>query len=176
YRLPLGEYDYKRMLFAKHFLYSEEEFARMFKFTIVRNPYDRAVSCWKYLMKLYPSSVLLGRPRKLGMRMSFVRFLKELPRIWEEKEERHIATHTAPIWSDLTDEEGELLVDRIYRIEELDEALPELCDRLGVQKDRIQRKNVSRDRGDHRRYYSKKARKWVEQLYGQDIERVGYEF
>lgn len=27
YRIPLGKYDFKRMLFAKRFLYSEEEFS-----------------------------------------------------------------------------------------------------------------------------------------------------
>jgi hypothetical protein len=46
YRVCLGPYNFKRMLFAKKFLYEEEEFDKKFKFAVVRNPYDRCVSLW----------------------------------------------------------------------------------------------------------------------------------
>ena len=39
------------MQFAKKFLYSEEEFQAMYKFTVVRDPYERIFSAWKYLFR-----------------------------------------------------------------------------------------------------------------------------
>lgn len=43
-RLPLRTYDFKRTLFAKRYLYPPSDWDMMFKFVVVRNPYDRAVS------------------------------------------------------------------------------------------------------------------------------------
>ncbi len=63
FRVPLGEYDFKRALFAKKFLYSEHEFNRMFKFTIIRNPYDRAVSMWRYMGKWNKKINMINRCR-----------------------------------------------------------------------------------------------------------------
>lgn len=103
YRVPLGPYEWKRMLFAKKFLYREEEFDQHFKFAIVRNPYDRAVSAWRYLSKKWTFTW----PRQVISHYRFDHFLERLPEFWDKiATERHVATHTAPIWPDITDDEA----------------------------------------------------------------------
>jgi hypothetical protein len=80
YRIPLGKYDYKRMLFAKKHLYTEEEFCRLYKFVVVRNPYDRAVSAWKYIGR---NNFLDLRFQK--MKRSFSYFLDSLPDFMDQR-------------------------------------------------------------------------------------------
>ncbi len=171
YRIPLGEYDYKRMLFANKFLYTKEEFDSMYKFTIVRNPYDRIVSAWKYLLRQRTY-----HPKKIWMRHDFRRFLKELPILWEEKYDRHIATHTAPVWGDITDENGELLVDFIAKLENIQADMKIICDKQNWTYNSFKHINQNREIHAYRKYYNKTSRKLVEELYGQDIERLQYAF
>jgi len=171
YRIPLGEYDYKRALFAKTHLYSDEEFEAMFKFAIVRNPYDRAVSNWKYLMNrqfLYP--------RRMYMKLSFEKFLKEIPKFWIDKSDRHIATHTAPIWGDVTDENGKLLMDALLRLENISDDIHILKDKLGWNVDQFSHINKNRRSTDYRKFYNKKTRRLVEELYKDDLEFLNYDY
>lgn len=172
YRVPLGDYDYRRMLFAKRFLFdSEATFERTFKFAVVRNPYARAVSCWRYLYSRHPR--LWRRARTY---LSFEYFLRSLPEIWETRSNRHIATHTAPIWPDITDESGQVLLDYTARLEQLDRDFSEIASRVGLATRRLPHRNHRGGGADYRRRYTRKTRALVEELYGQDIERLGYDF
>jgi hypothetical protein len=173
YRIPLGEFDYRRMLFAKRFLYSEREFAGMFKFVIVRNPFDRAVSCWKYLGRM---PITLCDIRKQRMRYSFERFLRELPNLWKTKWDRHFATHTAPMWPDISDESGRSLVDHVVKLENILDEIPFLNRRLNLQIAGYAHVNQSSRASDYRRHHTARTRELVESLYGEDIGKLGYTF
>ena len=177
YKIPLGEYDYKRMLFAKKFLFTTEEFDTLYKFVIVRNPYDRAVSFWKYIFRMPRKLDNVPNPKRFYMQHSFEFFLKNVEWLWTRKWDRHMATHTAPIWGDITDENGKLLVDEIYKLEEIEENLAHLNQKLGTDiKTYIHRnKSVSKEK-DYRKYYNKKTRALVEKIYADDIANLGYEF
>jgi hypothetical protein len=162
FRIPLGEHDFRRMLFARDHLYGAEEFGRMFRFVIVRNPYDRALSCWHYLTG------------GIGGSAGFERFLESLPWEWTSKHNRHLATHTAPVWPDITDDAGNLLVDEIYKLEEIDAVMPDLCGRLGVSPGSFQHANgglVRQLRGDE---HTPRTRALVETLYADDLRGLGY--
>lgn len=172
FRVHLGPYDFKRMLFAKKFLYSAKEFEKRFKFVVVRNPYDRAVSSWKYLMV----GARARSPRGLYMKWSFERFLAEVPRFWETKGLRDLATHTAPIWSDITDEKGSSLVDFIGKLENIEEDFPIIQEELGLKTAHFPRRNVNRQKNSYRKHYNTRTRRMVEQLYAEDIENLKYSF
>jgi len=171
YRIPLGEYDYKRTLFAKKFLYTAEEFDHMFKFAIIRNPYDRAVSTWKYLL----NSKLLY-PKRLHMKFSFEKFLTEIPNFWKSKSDRHIATHTAPIWPDITDESGKLLLDQLLKLEHISDDITILQEKLGWDISHFSHVNKNRRTSEYHKHYNAKTRKLVEALYKDDFENLNYEF
>jgi hypothetical protein len=175
YRIPLGEYDYKRMLFAKKFLYTEEEFQELFKFVIVRNPYDRAISCWKYVLQGKSSYT---HPKLLRMKYSFRYFLESLPEIWEEKKYRHMATHTAPIWGDIADENNNSLVNLIIKLENISEDITILNNAIGtsITKYKKTNDNKNREKITYKKQYSSKTRLLVEDLYRNDIELLNYEF
>lgn len=174
YRIPLGEYDYKRMLFAKKFLYSEEEFEKLYKFTIVRNPYDRAVSLWKYLIKTEGFKEFDFKTR-IKSRYSFSFFLDIIPIIWETKKSRSFATHTAPIWQDITDNEGNVLLDDIYELEKINDQLSKLSEKINQDISKFTHINKS-SHFHYRKHYNKNTKKKVESLYYDDINNLNYTF
>lgn len=171
YRIPLGEYDNKRMLFAKQFLYTEDEFANMFKFVIVRNPFDRAASVWKYLFR-----PVQYNPKHIKMKNSFEAFLSELPNLWSKKYDRHIYTHSLPIWPDITDKDGVLLVDSIFKLENMHIDLMEINRKLGASVKELAHINRTKEKYEYRSYYSDKSIEMVERLYKDDIEKLNYSF
>lgn len=169
HRIPLGAYEFKRMLFAKMFLYDQNEFANMYKFAMVRNPYERAVSCWRYLTKRW----IVARPRYVLAHYKFEKFLEIIPELWQSDSHRHLLTHAAPIWPDLTDEKGVLLVDQVLRLETIDEDLLKLCETLGIPYTKVRREN-STNTSDYRKYFTKKAVALIDDLYKEDIENLRY--
>lgn len=162
FRIPLGGYDYRRMLFVRDRLYGAEEFSGMFKFVIVRNPHDRALSSWRYLMG------------GVGGSVGFERFLESLPGEWASKSNRHLATHTAPVWPDITDESGNLLVDAIYKLEEIETVIPELCRRIGIVPRKLGHANTSGAKESFRDLYTPASRRLVERLYSDDLHGLCY--
>jgi hypothetical protein len=171
YRMPLGKYDFKRMLFAKKYLYREKEFDTMFKFVVVRNPYDRAVSCWQYCTRGSRKWALLNRavPKK-----GFETFLRQLPEIWKSKVQRHTATHTAPVYPDITDGEGRLLVDFTAKLENIDDDFKIICRNIGIEVREFPSVNKTQRKRPYQDFYNRTTKQLVEELYGEDIEHLGY--
>ena len=96
-----------------------------------------------------------------------------IPEIWEEKWDRHVSTHTAPIWQDITDDEGNLLLDDIYRLESLNEEMPRLCETLGIPAVSVKKANSS-NISNYRRHYTSRTLRRIEDLYGEDIAKLNY--
>ncbi|MEF8792418.1 sulfotransferase family 2 domain-containing protein [Thiohalorhabdus sp.] len=173
FRIPLGEYDYRRMLFAKEFLYPDD-FSERFKFTVVRNPYARAVSCWKYLTR---RGVIQQVWPRFRLRHRFEDFLAMLPEAWASRKNRQLATHTAPVWPDITDGEGRLLVDFIGHLETIEEDFGIIAWRLGLpSRPSFPRENAYTGQPPPERAYTRKTLRMVEQLYESDIEMLDYNF
>lgn len=168
--VSLGEYEYKRMLFAKKFLYSEQEFDEMYKFAIVRNPYFRAVSCWKYLTKHWTFT----KPKLMMARRSFPYFLDMLPEVWETRFDRHVSTHTAPMWQDITDEHGTMLLDDVFKLEDIHNGITTICENLGIEPHEMKKKNSS-NIGNYDAYLTQRNLSKIENLYGEDIEHFNYQ-
>ncbi|MCC2655194.1 MAG: chondroitin 4-O-sulfotransferase [Panacagrimonas sp.] len=123
-------------------------------FSIVRNPWDRFVSGWKYCKSTRNRSlrqVLLDPPR-------------------EGHDYRHL---TRPQHEILFDADGRPVYDVLLRYESLREDFDRLCERLG----RPVRPLGERNRGTHapyREYFDDETRMLLAQRYARDIELFGY--
>ncbi|MEJ2383288.1 MAG: sulfotransferase family 2 domain-containing protein [Xanthomonadales bacterium] len=158
---------------------SAEEYAALFKFSFVRNPYERIVS--EYLYRNYFSH------------RSFRDFvLRRLPPPGWGDDYRHVM----PQYDMLHDANGRLLVDFVGRFENLQQDFGEVCARLGIENAALPHRNRSNKRSrtlkrrvrnfvfrngedGKRRYtdfYDDETRAAVARLYRQDIEAFGYGF
>jgi hypothetical protein len=134
-------------------------YASLFKFAFVRNPWDRLVSRYAYLLH-----------NEKHPRHEFVQKMKGFDDYvaWEIRRGKFFQ-HTYVTGSD-----GKLIVDFIGHYEKLREDFATVCSRLGVSAD-LPRANASSHR-DYRTYYSDATRELVGNYFKHDIELFGYDF
>lgn len=187
YRIPLGEYQFRRCLFAKKYLY-HENFNEMFKFAFSRNPYDRCISQFFYLWrknknrkrKLYPFLSLLslniqGAKIKHDIDYDFDLFLEAIAACRESSSNYtpmgiRFQTHTAAMFDDITDESGAVLLDKIWRLDNFDEGISFVHKLIKPEFEYkvMPEINVSKNRTEFT--LTAKHKKKVEKLFGKDID------
>jgi hypothetical protein len=134
-------------------------FAGLFKFAFVRNPWDRLVSRYSYLLRNE------GHPRRhLVKAMSgFEEYLD-----WEIRRGK-MAQHNYVCGA-----RGEWIVDFVGYYERLQEDFAKVCVRLKVDA-QLPQANSSSHR-DYKTYYTPETRERVAKHFQRDIELFGYEF
>jgi hypothetical protein len=136
-----------------------DEYARLFKFAFVRNPWDRLVSRYAYLLRN------TEHPRH-----EFVKKLKgfEAYLAWEiARGKMHQHTYVCGAG-------GEWVVDFVGYYERLPEDFSRACDRLKVTAE-LPKANASSHR-DYRSYYTPETRELVAKNFARDLELFRYEF
>jgi len=124
-----------------------------YKFTIVRNPYERAVSLWLYLTQKVD-----------GLRgMDFAQFL-----YYGIKYNNITLDHSWPQYP-MVIESGDII-----RMETLSESWQNVAKKIGVRA-KVEKHNATQH-GDYRQYYDSMTKRRVEELYCDDIKYLGYEF
>ena len=134
-------------------------YASLFKFAFVRNPWDRLVSRYAYLLHNQDHP----RHQLVSQRQGFENYLQ-----WEIRREK-MFQHGY-----LMNARGEWIVDFVGYYERLDEDFSKICARLGVQA-ALPRANAS-SHHDYRTYYTPETRELVAKYFQRDIELFGYEF
>jgi chondroitin 4-sulfotransferase 11 len=74
----------------------------------------------------------------------------------------------------ITDENGKVFVDTIYRYENLENDFADMRNRIGIQAT-LPKKNTTKHK-NYREYYTEETKKLVAELYKDDIEMFGYVF
>jgi chondroitin 4-sulfotransferase 11 len=129
--------------------------SRYFKFAVVRNPWDRFVSGWKYLQST--------------RRRSLIDVLRNPP--LDGHDYRHL---TRPQYITLFNADGTLAVDKLLRFENLEQEFREICKRVQIELV-LPRLNVTRH-FSYRHLFNCRSRLLFEELYWEDIHRFGYRF
>jgi hypothetical protein len=137
----------------------EAFYSTAFKFAFVRNPYDRLVSRYSYLLN-NPTHRDHPRVRRMKDLAEFVR--------WEIRRNQQ-SQHDYVV-----DRRGRLIVDFVGRYERLEQDFDHVCGKLGVTAT-LPVTNVSGHR-DYRTYYSERTREIVKERYAFDLELFGYGF
>jgi hypothetical protein len=181
----LGEYQFKRCLFAKQFLY-KDQWDSLFSFAFSREPVDRCVSMFFYIYwkeigwfkKLFRAVRAPFTHRKLpyNTRYAFDAFLdcvrqaRESDSIYEPLGCR-FTTHTAPMWEDITDREGNILLKAIFRVEDLAEGINRAFEACGIPK-RIAKNEARLNKNKKRQEYvpTRGQLRQIENIYQRDCE------
>jgi hypothetical protein len=153
--------------------YDQDFFKSAFKFSLVRNPYDRLVSGFHYL-RYHTTSSLNHKwvAENIGRFREFHEFAEALEEKWFM---RKITgwKHFVPQWYFVCDDRFKLLTDYIGRLEDFDEFAGEVARRSNVKiRNEVHRAS---DRRPWREYYSDRARSVVADVYAKDFRIFGYE-
>jgi hypothetical protein len=144
-------------------------FERAFKFAFVRNPFDRAVSLYRYLRRI--------RNEAVPPETTFSEFCESVgggdyPPVGLYNYRG--LNQCNPIVRWLTDSSGKLIVDFVGRYENLEADFQEACRRIGIREP-IPHKNSTRHM-PYREHYDDHTRAIIERVYREDLERFGYSF
>lgn len=152
--------------------YSKEDFDKYFKFTIVRNPWDRVVSAFEFLtsggLNYRDSEWTRSNLEKYESFQDFVKHGLKLPTTIS-------FTHFIPQYKFVCDGYGKILVDYVGRYENLDADFGFICKKLGVRGS-LPRLNSSQRNNDYRVYYDDEAASIVGRVYRKDIKLFQYTF
>lgn len=140
-----------------------EVFDSYFKFTMVRNPWDRLVSQYAHMSKRK------GLRNYIGMKEGdpLKRYLELIGK------RRHVQWE--PQTSFILSPQGHRLVDFIGRFENFNESVMDVLTHLGLGTCSIPHAKRG-ERGPYQSYYDLEAQEIVADRYAADIELFGYEF
>jgi hypothetical protein len=173
-------WDARKHLFAEELreIYGKPIWDSRFKFTFVRNPWDRLVSWWSmidngrnYVDPSQPPNAFWGYV--LNRARNFEEFLLRCgDEIVDSDGRKHIFRNQIDY---LVDEHGAVMVDFIGRYERLQESFDEISGRLGRASVELPRTNASQH-GAYTEYYTPAMADMVASRYARDVEAFGYRF
>jgi len=148
YRVLLGEYQGRRCLFAKTYLYPKC-WEDLFSFAFSRNPLDRCISM--FFSFYWQSKGLINRINSTALRSiksgkfhystkyAFDVFLDYVAESCSSNSSYvplgiKFSTHTAPMWEDITDRDGNILLKKVYRLENLAVGINQSFEACGIDK------------------------------------------
>lgn len=136
-----------------------------FTFAFTRNPWDRCVSAFTYLE---------GGGMNKGDRDGYERYIHGLTFrefLFKYKDRPCITQHHFRPQNNILD--GDL--DFIGKVENMQEDFDTICDKIGITRQTLPRKNTTKHK-HYTEFYDDETREIVAKLYAKDIERFGYEF
>ena len=145
---------------------SISSYGEYFKFTFVRNPWDRLVSC--YLEKIVQQDRWVNI---FGQSPSFSKFVRIIHGISDEEANRHWRSqHT-----NVTDSRGNLVVDFVGRFEAFERDMTTVAAVRKLNPDIAHYRKSSR-RPSYRTYYTTTERNLAAERYAIDIALFDYQF
>lgn len=144
---------------------SKKLWDKYYKFTFVRNPWDRVVSefHWRHsLSKRHPPK-------------DFKKFIDYCADRLRRKQPGEIYwPHAQTQKSFVTNKSGNIIVDDIFYFEDINNAVSKISTKIGIPLD-VKKYNTSNHKV-YREYYNNETRDMVQRLYDEDIKLFGYKF
>jgi len=166
-----------------------DDFEKKYSFSIVRNPWDRIASAYRFVVHKHPYKLFRTQPKLKDpeyrrkelrrCREDFDYWLMDYCEKWAywpqglKRLGQPFTTASQHYW--LFDDLGNQMVDQVWRFEDMAAMWAHLGEHFGVRELRV---NVTTEPGGrrYRPYYSEKSRDYIGEHFRDDIERWGYEF
>ena len=149
------DFDEKHKGFEYYKQHYPAEFTAFFKFTIVRNPYDRLVSAWKW-------QTAVVKNQKLSTLKDFIEARPDASKYSEKFKLEGLSVF-----------ESIKKFDYIGRFEDLISTYYHLSKKLNIQMDAIPHTNRT-GLGEYQKYYDEDTIDLVRKKYSIDLELFGY--
>ncbi len=148
----------------------DEAYSKFTKFSVVRNPFEHAVSHYEYMKQFRIASTAT----KVGQ-MTFQEYLeyRMKPPIWNDTIFARLPDQTYYLFG----KGGDLLVDRLVRFERLTDDFNRLTADLGLENVKLEHRNKTKSKSDKRpyqSYYDDATVGLVRDIYNRDFDNLGY--
>lgn len=144
----------------------KQRWERVYKFTSVRNPWDKVISHFHYRVET----------NQTNLRTKPIKFKEWVKLTYGDKDSFYydIPKMFMPQLDWITDHEGKILVDFICRFENLNNDFSVVCENLGKNAT-LPHINSSKH-GNYREYYDDDTIEIIAKSFSRDIEKFGYKF
>lgn len=161
-KLPL---EHKTALEKRQEL-GEKRWASSYKFSVVRNPWDKVVSHFHYRVQTNQTGLKSGKLDFNGWVLET--YAKQNPTYYDKP------LMFMPQFDWISDEDGRVIVDYICRFESLAHDFGRVCESLGRRVELPHKKSSTR--AGYREYYTPESVEIVRKWFVKDINAFGYEF
>jgi len=152
---------------AAYEMLPRELYRKLFKFTVVRNPWDLQVSSYHHIRR--------ERPHLLKGIDNFETFIR-----WKLDPTREynylVDTQTEQQHEYIIDLSSNIIVDYIAKYEHLTEDFLEICRRIGIRPPKLPHKMRAKDRAPYQQYYTDETAQLIAEHFNRDMEMFGYSF
>jgi hypothetical protein len=154
-------------------LFSPAEFNGYFKFTFVRNPWDRLVSAYLFLKK---GGMNENNRRWAAENLSPYGDFDSFVRRGLKRSEILSYLHFRPQYDFVCLKGNQHCLDFVGRYEKLESDFAFICKRLNIESKLVEaNRNASRER-DYREYYTEETRQIAGEIYADDVRAFDYSF
>jgi len=155
-------------------IYPKADFDQRFKFTVVRNPWDRVVSAFYFLKE---GGFGDENPQWLKQHIHRYKDFESFVVNELASEAVQEKLHFKPQVLFLQNDHGAIPVDFIGKFENLSDDLAVISKRLGIESNlEHNNKTQGRKQASYRDNYNEQTKEIVRELYQGDIKAFGYEF
>lgn len=157
-------------------LYNTDLLNKYFKFTFVRNPWDRLVSGYFFLKKGGRNPVDKSwSQRMLSNVNSFEEFIYSLGKDKKYRKKVLAKGHFIPQYKFITDFRGKIGVDFLGHVENINQDFNFIKNKLGIYTAELGHNNRS-NHNNYKDYYNSEMIEIVRKIYKKDIELLNYIF
>ncbi len=167
-----GELPYHYSAVQYRVILGRKDFDQFYKFTFVRNPWDRVYSAFSYLKGGgWNGDDKIWADENLGEIDTFSEFVMD----WLSVDKLGSHIHFWPQSKFICDRKGKPIIDYIGYFENIDDDFNYILKQLSLQPKTLKRTNTSK-RTDYTHVYTHEMKDKIAQIYSDDIKNFGYTF
>jgi hypothetical protein len=165
----------KHLTFFQYENELKSEIEKYFIFSVIRNPWDRLVSYWKYRQGKIHAPI----DGKMNIFDDWLKFISSL-----NLDDLHGKTEKSNIpdfrmgldsqFNSLINKQNKINVN-LVRFENLQNDFNTICDKIGIKRHHLPHKNKSRHK-HYTEYYNEETKQIVAEKYAKDIKYFDYKF